>query len=376
MRILILSATTGGGHNAAADSIEAEFLRRQASGEDIEVFKEDFYQYINKFFYDVMDKGYLFITRYFPGLFGKSYDTLESAENLRKAAFALSGSDFFAERFAHYFRGDMPDVILTTHVFCTLTLNDLKSRGLIRCPVIGIVTDYCIHPYWEDCDFMDYLVIADNLFVETAAARGIPKRKLLPFGIPAHMNFLRRTNKRDARLALGLNPDLSTVLVMGGSMGYGNITEICESILSLDRDFQLAAICGRNEKTFKDLLRIPNANLFPLGYVNNVDLYMDAADCVITKPGGLTCTELLVKNLPAILTNPIPGPETRNLRFMCASGCAIQSDKDFGIPEALSVLFDTPGRYEETVAALKRTAKPDCAEKLVDFAIDIAAKKV
>ncbi|MDR3149804.1 MAG: galactosyldiacylglycerol synthase, partial [Oscillospiraceae bacterium] len=314
MRVLILSVTTGGGHNAAADSIEAEFIRRRELGEDIDVFKEDFFQYINKFFYDVMDKGYLFVTRYFPALFGKSYDTLESAENLRKAALALSGSEFLVDRFSHYFRGDMPDVILTTHVFCTLTLNDLKARGLIRCPVIGVMTDYCIHPYWEDCDFMDYLVIADELFSGAAVARGIPERKLLPLGIPVRPKFLHREDKRGARLALGLDPDQTTVLVMGGSMGYGNIPETCESILNLDRDYQVAAICGKNEKTVKELQKISNTNLFPIGYANNVELYMDAADCIVTKPGGLTCTELLVKNLPAILVNPIPGPESRNIR--------------------------------------------------------------
>jgi processive 1,2-diacylglycerol beta-glucosyltransferase len=50
--------------------------------------------------------------------------------------------------------------------------------------------------------------------------------------------------------------------------------------------------------------------------VNNIELYMDAADCIVTKPGGLTVTELMAKKLPAILTNPIPGPEERNLDFL------------------------------------------------------------
>ena len=49
-----------------------------------------------------------------------------------------------------------------------------------------------------------------------------------------------------------------------------------------------------------------------------VSLYMDAADLLLTKPGGLTTTEFAVKNIPAILTRPIPGCETKNSEFFAS----------------------------------------------------------
>ena len=43
---------------------------------------------------------------------------------------------------------------------------------------------------------------------------------------------------------------------------------------------------------------------------------MDAADCIITKPGGLTSSEALAKGIPMILSHPIPGQEDRNVEFL------------------------------------------------------------
>ena len=56
------------------------------------------------------------------------------------------------------------------------------------------------------------------------------------------------------------------------------------------------------------------------GYVDNVDVMMDAADVIVTKPGGLTTSEFLAKGLPAIVLDPIPGQEDRNVEFLLNNG--------------------------------------------------------
>ena len=54
---------------------------------------------------------------------------------------------------------------------------------------------------------------------------------------------------------------------------------------------------------------------------------MDAADVVYTKPGGLTSTEVIVKNRPLVHTAPIPGCETKNMEFFVEKGMALHSKK-------------------------------------------------
>mgnify|MGYP000632942648 FL=1 len=54
-------------------------------------------------------------------------------------------------------------------------------------------------------------------------------------------------NKQEARERLGIE-DKPTILVMSGSMGYGNIEKEIVQLDKLDLDFQIAVICGNNKK--------------------------------------------------------------------------------------------------------------------------------
>lgn len=67
---------------------------------------------------------------------------------------------------------------------------------------------------------------------------------------------------------------------------------------------------GGNNTDLKDSLREKfkaYKNVRVLDFTTQVSLYMDSADLLYTKPGGLTSTESLVKGIPTIHTPPIPG---------------------------------------------------------------------
>ena len=82
-----------------------------------------------------------------------------------------------------------------------------------------------------------------------------------------------------------------------------------------------------------------------------MDLYMDAADLILTKAGGLSTTEALMKRLPMVYINAVPGCETRNLEFMVSHGYARTADT----PEALTELVCSLLREPETLAAWRET---------------------
>ncbi|MDR0937477.1 MAG: galactosyldiacylglycerol synthase [Oscillospiraceae bacterium] len=372
MHVLIVSVTAGNGHNAAGEAIAQQF-RDLSLTTEIEIVQEDLYEYCGQLFYQAMDKGYVFLTRYLPEMFGSAYDQLDSSASSRRIGAVVSASAFITKRFKSYFRDSSPDVIIATHVFAANVLSELKESGQITAPIIGILTDYCIHPYWEDCAHIDYLVTPDECLSYSAERKGMAVEKLLPFGIPVREKFLTSVDALTARRTLGLDEKLRTVLVMGGSMGFGEIAETVDDILELDEDYQVVVICGNNHKLFDDLIRRENDNLRVLGFIDNVDQYMDASDVIVTKPGGLTATELLVKNLPAIIINPIPGPETRNLEFLRNSGCVLYADKRFPVSEALRLLFKTPERAAELKKAAKRIAKPNAAKDICEFAKNLTA---
>ena len=361
MRILIVSVTAGYGHHSTAAALATEF---KARGSEVVVI--DLYEYCSTFMYNAMDKGYLFSTSHLRRSYSHTYTMLESNEKLRKLVSTITGNSLLCNKFAQYFYGFSPDAVITTHVFAAQILDELKRRQLLSIPVVGINTDYCIQPLWEDVEHVDYIVTPSELLNFSAYSRGIPLEKILPFGLPVKPKFKNKLCKTEARRMLDI-PDRRTILVMGGSMGYGNISKTVKEILSCGMDFQVICICGTNKKLKENLKKISSANLMVYGFVNNVEVFMDAADCIVTKPGGLTLTEILVKQLPAILINPIPGHEERNIDFISKNGGAIKITDSFSVSEAIYFLFANPERLKLMESSLALIAKPDATERICSF---------
>ena len=141
--------------------------------------------------------------------------------------------------------------------------------------------------------------------------------------------------------------------------------------MTVPGDFQVLCVCGTNEKSKKILEeRQWEKDIYIYGFVDNVDVLMDAADCIITKPGGLTTSELMAKGLPAILVNPIPGQEDRNMEFLVNSGAGIMVTKTFPIDEALSLLMNNRWRLEFLEESVKHLGKPNSTRNLCEFIIE------
>jgi processive 1,2-diacylglycerol beta-glucosyltransferase len=364
MRVLVLSVTAGYGHISTAKAIAEEFEARGA-----EVMVEDLYYQISRLTYDIIDKGYLFSIQHFQRGFKHGYEQMENSESMRKLASLFTSNRVIAKRLAKYLHEYMPDVILATHPFPGQVLNSLKAQGILNIPCIGIITDYCIHPGWEDCGKIDYIVTASELLSYTAQKKSIAIEQLAPLGIPVRPIFRRKTDKLEARRQMGLDKQKNTILFMGGSMGYGNMIKNVAAIDRMNIESQLVCICGRNEKMRRQLSMLKTRDpIVVLGFVDNVDLYMDAADCIITKPGGLTVTEALCKKLPMILVNPIPGHEERNVEFLMNNGAALRVTEKFSISEAVYYLYTHPERLELMSRCIELIAKPDAAERICDLA--------
>ena len=112
-----------------------------------------------------------------------------------------------------------------------------------------------------------------------------------------------------------------------------------------------------------------NCVIRPYGFVHNVEVMMSASDCIISKPGGLTVSEALAKNLPMLLADPIPGHEERNVDFLVNNGMAALITRHFPVDEAVYELFTNPVRLETVRHTMKAVAHPDATERLADFVL-------
>src|ERR1044072_9980385 len=105
------------------------------------------------------------------------------------------------------------------------------------------------------------------------------------------------------------------------------------------------------------LRRPPRSPLFPyttlfrsvraMGFTPHVDLLLEAADLLVSKAGGLTCAEALVKHTPLVVFRPTPGQEVGNARYLEAGGAAVHAD-------SLDTVAATVSRWRQDPQALQR----------------------
>ena len=259
-----------------------------------------------------------------------------------------------------------PDLIIGTHSYAGVCISILADRAAFDCPSVGIVTDFTVHPFWEST-FLDYYVIPDELLEHEMQKKGIAKKKLLPFGIPIREQFVKKNDPIEARKKLGIE-NIPTILIMMGSMGYGNIKKILAQIDTYPKDFQVLCVCGTNKKIKSVVDECEwNKKIYSYGFVDNVDVMMDAADFIITKPGGLTTSESLAKGLPMITMNPLPGQEDRNLNFLVNNGAAIMVNDTYPISEAINQMFACPWRVAMMEESVRHLGKPNATADLYNF---------
>lgn len=368
MSVLILTVSTGYGHTATAVSIERRLQEQGIATQIVDV-----YQYANKLISETLDKSTALYARYTPEVYRLIYQYLDSGaldDRFNLMSFINALCTF---RFERLVREMDPDLIICTHVFAAQLVHELKKKGRCRAELLGICTDYTIHPYWETLATMDHFVTASEALTYRAVKKGIRREIIHPFGIPVHPKFYQSISRREARQKLGYDENSRVVLLMGGGLGYGLVDGQAGKILSVRDKLELAIVCGNNHRQRAEFERmrekIPFAKIHVYGFVDNVNDMMDAADLLVSKPGGLTVTEALLKGLPMVAINPIAGHEERNLEFLLNQGACVHADKSYPLDEAVVLLLSDPRRVEDMKRRIECLAKPNAGRDLVDFVV-------
>lgn len=366
MKVLFLSVTAGQGHHQAARA-----TMEALSKHDVDCVMLDTFEYIDPMLSEPIARGYLISTKLTPKVYGKMYRMAEAMEKSNaKISLSKLMSSILSKKLISILKDYRADVIVCTHIFAAQLVSHLQDMGLLKAKTIGIVTDFTMHPFWEDTN-IDYYITASTQLNNQAIKKGIPIEKIKPIGIPIFEKFSTKNSKDMVREKLGF-ADKTTVLVMSGSMGYGNVIDIVRQLDTLKMDLQIVSVCGSNKRLKR---KIDNLNLCKtvhnFGFVNNIDEIMDASDCIVTKPGGLTVSESMAKRLPMLLINPIPGQEDRNAEFLLNNGLAMKISDRFPVDESVYQLLCDGWRKKHIEAMMAEAGKPFAARDLSDLIIEL-----
>jgi UDP-N-acetylglucosamine:LPS N-acetylglucosamine transferase len=125
--------------------------------------------------------------------------------------------------------------------------------------------------------------------------------------------------RRTLRTELGLRPDQPVALVVTGSLGMGDVPEAVREIAGTGAA-QVLVLCGRNAKLREELGALDG--VVALGWRDDVPMLMALADVLVHNAGGLTVTEALTAELPAVTFRPIPGHGAANAATLAEAGLA------------------------------------------------------
>ena len=366
MKVLILSVTAGQGHNSTAKALSGYF---DNAGVESEVF--DTYKHISSILAATIDKGYNVSTKNMKTLYSGVYYRWENRKKEKdygKNSPMRAFHSILSRKLNAHIGEFSPDAIICTHILPGMLTDILKIKKKIEIPVYCVLTDFVFHPYWEEGRNLDYIVTATELLNLQAFKKGYKRSQILPFGIPINPKFAKHEGKQKTRRLLGLDQGKFTVLLMGGGIGYGNMFETLKKIDDLNIDCQIIAVCGRNEKVKAKIDGYKaKKQVMCLGFADNVDQLMDASDCIITKPGGLTASEALAKNLPIIIVNPIPGQEERNAEFLLNNGVAMKVTKTCPLDEVIFQFFFFPEKIENMKKNINILRRPNATRDICEF---------
>ena len=150
-------------------------------------------------------------------------------------------------------------------------------------------------------------------------------------------------------------------------MGFSGMIPVMEEIDHLE-DMQLVAVCGSNTRLKNKLKGMEFKNpVHVLGFVDNMEQYLDAADVVVTKPGGLSTSEAIGKCKPMVLMKPMPGVENMNLAFLLNNSLAVHCSQYQSVSQVIMQLRLNDLKLKEMERAQRKWGKKHSAKTLAEF---------
>lgn len=359
-KILILTTSTGQGHNQAANSIYNSF-----KNVGYEVIKHDFLAKNSKILNDIIVTGYEVSASKFPKFYGWFYKLTDN-----KITNWLLNIFFLGTRhkILMLLKKTNPDIIVATHALSSRIICTLKKQGL-NIPYVLIVTDFKAHYTYID-KFVDAYIVGSNYTKQSLIDRDIDSNKIYPIGIPINEKFYTEsTNVKELK-----NDDYFNLLLMSGSLGLEQIFLVLKELLKNPNKLRITVVCGKNINLKNKLCNYCNENIFThkklhiLGFTDDINHLMDYCDIIISKPGGLTVTESIAKNIPLIIPFSIPGQEKENTDFLTSQGYAIQVENLENLNFIINNLINNVNELNEMKTKLKTLSSTYSLNKIVDIA--------
>lgn len=369
-KILIISSDTGGGHRSAAAAIVAgvqKFFTGDSYAVRVVRALEDSHHLTEK-----LVRFYNWLLRHKQHWMKYLYWCVNR--------FRPETRDFFYRRSIGYIRDLFdrwcPHVVVSVHPLtqhCIARL--LRELGLAgKIPLVTVVTDPC-YGFWKGwaCEDVTLYLVPSEEARQQLIDYGVDAEKIKVSGMPVHPKFETPDERaaQAARRALELDPEKFTVFVNSGWVGGGNIPEIFRELVRGDLNVQAIFLAGKNEELRAEAESLAAHAKFPvkvIGYSEQVEQLMKAANVMISKLGGLTTFEALSCRVPIIAdatTPPMP-QESGAAALLDKRGAGVLLRRASDVVPVVRKMVEDARYYAAMRAAAASVALPDATRRIVE----------
>jgi processive 1,2-diacylglycerol beta-glucosyltransferase len=369
-KILIISSDTGGGHRSAAAAIVAgvhKFFEGESYAVRVVKAVEESHHLTKRLvqFYNWMLRNRQHWMKYFYWCMNRVRPETREFFHKRTIGYVI---DLFERWCPHVVVSVHP---LTQHIFARV-LKELKLAD--RVPLISVVTDPC-YGFWKGwaCDDVTLYLVASEDARRQLIDFGVAPGRIKISGMPVHPKFAYPGEEaaQAARRALGLDPEKFTVFVNAGFIGGGNIPQIFRELVRGNLDVQAIFLAGKNEELRVAVESLALTAPFPIkviGYSDEIEKLMGAANVMISKLGGLTTFEALACRLPIIadvITDPMP-QEAGTASLIAKRGAGVLLTRATDIVPVIRRMMEDTTHYALMRSATVGLAIPNATRYIVE----------
>lgn len=369
MRVVILTADTGGGHRSVSEALVEAF---QEIGQN-DVMMMDVFKYVPPP-WNQIPKFYL--------------PTINRASRAWSASYRLfntraAGSVYMRglidplTRFGmrRLYRERQPSLVISTHPLFQFVPAKILHKQLPGVPFVTMVTDFASAHRWWFTPETELCLLPSEELRPLALAHGVAAKNIYVTGLPVHRAFSlnRYVTRQEARAALGV-ADRTTLLLVGGGEGMGALEAMALAVERELPEMQMLIVAGRNQKLLEKLsARQWVGPTHVYGFVRNMPQLMRAADVIVTKAGPSTLSEALICGLPILLSGFVPGQEEGNVKFVLdhKTGHILETPETDLAPALQQMMANDGAGLAELAQNAYALGKPDAAREAVRLVMQL-----
>lgn len=363
-RFLFLFSDTGSGHRSGAQAVAAamsELYPEQATVQLLDVLVASQKWPFHRFpaWYPHMIKA--------RGVFWRLGYTLVDQRIVAHSLSQLT-APYMRSAFQRLLHTHPADVIVSFHPLANRLMALAKARWGYQGAVATVVLDFLSAPAFWFAKGLDLYVVPYKAMVPRAQHFGADPARVEALGMPVRPEVLTglEVPKEEAKRRLGLPAERPVVLLLGGGDGVGPLGPIARQLLRQRAAATVAVITGRNQMLAQRLtiLARQHPTLRVEGYVQRMDLWLRAADILVTKAGPNTLAEAFAMGLPIVLFGAIPGQEDGNVALVKQRGAGIWAPGARKSVAAIQTLLADPSLRQQMAARALQLATPHAAHAI------------